>query len=122
MTQWSPMNNGFILMRSIKKVKWTQFFRFSTYYRFADRTSRPARAVMAYYALRAAWENEGRSERFPPVDYFLQRAVLAIPKADARSVSGSKLLAATREQASDLAGQWAHLVGPGYSSPKLPSR
>lgn len=56
---------------------------------YADRTIRPARAVLAYLAFRAAWEAERRKERFPPLDYFFQRAVIRIPKEDAHGVSGN---------------------------------
>jgi len=56
---------------------------------YADRIVRPARSVLAYYAFRAAWENESRKERFPSVGDFLQRAILRIPKEDVQGVSGS---------------------------------
>lgn len=59
---------------------------------YANRQIRPARAVLAYYAFRGAWEAEGRQERFPPFRYFLQRAILRFPKSDALDVSGAALL------------------------------
>ncbi|MCB9800234.1 MAG: hypothetical protein H6757_05705 [Candidatus Omnitrophica bacterium] len=60
---------------------------------FSDRTSRAARAVLNYYAFRAMWEREKRSEPFPPIDEFLQRAVLRIPKKDVRELSGEEEIA-----------------------------
>lgn len=60
---------------------------------YANRTSRPARAVLAYWAFRAVWEAEGRQERFPPFEYFLQRAILQVPKKDTRRVSGEAFVA-----------------------------
>jgi len=55
---------------------------------YADRTIRPARAVLAYYTFRAAWEKEVLAGRFPRIDDFLQRAILRIPAQDSLKSSG----------------------------------
>jgi hypothetical protein len=50
---------------------------------YATRQTRLARAVLAYYALRKAWESDGNLSQylFPPFDYFLLRAIIRIPTA-----------------------------------------
>ena len=49
---------------------------------YARRAIRPGRAISLYYALRLAWEKEGRKELFPPFKYFMQKAIIRVPRGD----------------------------------------
>lgn len=53
---------------------------------YAERQIRPGRAVMAYYAFRSFWQKKRRKQRFPPLSYFLTRAILKIPKVNVVSI------------------------------------
>jgi len=57
---------------------------------YADRVTRPSRAILIYYAMRAEWERLQKRKPFPPFQDFLQRVVIRIPKGDIHGLSGTE--------------------------------